>query len=91
MAKPPVITAINSDVVIVLIYGRIKIGASVCPTNMFAEILSVSAPLVFMLFSINNAIHFTKICIIPKWYAIEMRLEKITTGNALNAKLIIAS
>ena len=37
--NPPTITVINSEFVILEMYGLIKIGASVCPTKIFAEIL----------------------------------------------------
>ena len=56
--NPPTITVINSEFVILEIYGLIRMGASVCPTKMFAEILKVSAPLVFIVFSMTLAIFF---------------------------------
>ena len=52
VAKPPTITTMSSELVIFDIYGRITKGASVCPTKMFEATLSVSGPLVFIVFCI---------------------------------------
>ncbi len=67
VAKPPTITAINSDFVIFDTKGRTISGASVWPTKIFAETLSVSEPLVLIVICMARAIHFTMNCIIPKW------------------------
>ena len=50
-AKPPTMMAINSDRVIFSRNGRMTRGASVCPTKMFAEFDSDSAPETRMVFA----------------------------------------
>ena len=67
VANPPVIIAINSEFVILAINGFITRGASVCPTNILAEILVVSGPLVFIVFCITIATILIIFCIIPIW------------------------
>ena len=79
----------SSELVIFDIYGRITKGASVWPTKMFEATLSVSGPLVFIVFCITLAIHLVMNWVILKWWSTAIKPEKnITVGRALKAKLI---
>ncbi len=66
VAKPPVITAMSSDCVMVGTKGRISIGASVWPTKMLADAESDSAPEVPIVFIIRRAKMPTTHCRMPK-------------------------
>ena len=67
VAKPPVMTAISSEVVIVLTKGFTRSGASVCPTKMLPAALSVSEPEVRMVFCMPHAKACTTRCMMPMW------------------------
>jgi hypothetical protein len=66
VAKPPVITAISSDMVMPAMYGLMSSGASVWPRKMLPAADSVSAPDVRMVRIITHAKPFTTACMTPK-------------------------
>jgi len=66
VAKPPTITVLSSERVIVPTNGLMRSGASVCPRKMFPDADSVSAPLVRSVFCIPHASPFTINCITPR-------------------------
>jgi hypothetical protein len=65
VAKPPVITACSSLLVMVRTYGFTSSGASVCPTKMFPAALRLSAPETPIVRCITQANAFTNICMTP--------------------------
>ena len=67
MAKPPVITAISSERVILPTYERIRSGASVWPTKMLAEADSDSGPDVPITFVMTTAKTLTTRWMTPRW------------------------
>ena len=66
VAKPPTMTLMSSDRVILARNGRTSSGASVWPRKMFPAVHTVSAPLVPSVFCIAHATPFTTSCSTPK-------------------------
>ena len=85
---PPIIIVINSDSVILLMYGRTVSGASVWPMNTLAQTLVVSAPDTRITLVIAHAIARTITCITPRWYStLISAAKKMIVGNTWKAKM----
>uniref|UniRef100_A0A0E9QWR4 Uncharacterized protein n=1 Tax=Anguilla anguilla TaxID=7936 RepID=A0A0E9QWR4_ANGAN len=66
VAKPPVITAWISEMVSWFMYGRIRSGDSVCPTNMFPAATIDSAGDVPMVMCMINPTFRMSHCMKPR-------------------------